>query len=370
MKNNARRIHIILVVLALMLTLTLTACGKSESGVTETPREEMTVTAEPAEPAETEPWPVRQDGERFDDVIFLEGMEETVHYEHIRNNALGFEMDYDYEDFVRHSEADREWFVSCWDSPGNPENYLEVKYSPLAAETAAADICELLSSEYELRRDDTFILERAGRCIRIDADEAKGGGYMPENLQTVYVIPAADGCRVATAHCATVESEGFLRRFGYMMNTFSAFAAQPYAGENQVRQSAAGSFTGVLGTEFIIPDGFVRLDESPNIGYQYTFRHPDYEARIVVNEIAPGYIPEGAYETDYNIAAKNPDVTYFNHGENWFVQSGYSNNGEEIFYSKECSTERGLKSFRVTYPAARREFGDLIAAEFEKSCRF
>ena len=149
-----------------------------------------------------------------------------------------------------------------------------------------------------------------------------------------------------------------------------AVAEQMYAGEDQDQQAASGAFTGVQGTEFVVPDGFIQLDETPNIGYQYTFWHPDYEIRIVVYEIAPGYIPEGAYETDYNIASKNPDVTYFNHGENWFVQSGYNNNGEEIFYSKEGTTDRGLKTFWITYPTAKREFGDPIAAEFEKSCRF
>ena len=139
---------------------------------------------------------------------------------------------------------------------------------------------------------------------------------------------------------------------------------------NQEQQSASGSFTGVMGTEFIVPDGFIQLYESPNIGYQYTFWHPDYEIRIVVYEIAPGYIPEGAYETDYNIAKNNPDVTYFTYGDNWFVQSGYNNNGEEIFYSKESSTDNGLKTFLISYPTAKREFGDRISAEFEKNCRF
>ena len=139
---------------------------------------------------------------------------------------------------------------------------------------------------------------------------------------------------------------------------------------NQEQQSASGSFTGVMGTEFIVPDGFIQLYESPNIGYQYTFWHPDYEIRIVVYEIAPGYIPEGAYETDYNIAKNNPVVTYFTYGNNWFVQSGYNNNGEEIFYSKESSTDNGLKTFWISYPTAKREFGDRISAEFEKNCRF
>ena len=147
-------------------------------------------------------------------------------------------------------------------------------------------------------------------------------------------------------------------------------AAAPIQTSSPVQGSVSGQFTGVVGTEFTVPDGFIQLDESPNIGYQYTFWHPDYEIRIVVYEIASGYIPEGAYETDFNIAKKKPDVTYFNNGENWFVQSGYNNNGEEIFYSKECSTDRGLKTFWITYPTAKREFGDPITADFEKNCRF
>ena len=136
------------------------------------------------------------------------------------------------------------------------------------------------------------------------------------------------------------------------------------------QQNSSGSFTGVAGTAFFVPEGFIQLDESPNIGYQYTFWHPEHEIRIVVNEITPGSIPEDAYETDCNIAANNPDVTYFNKGENWFVQSGYNNNGDEIFYSKESSTDNGLKSFWITYPTAKREFGDPISAEFEKNCHF
>ena len=147
-------------------------------------------------------------------------------------------------------------------------------------------------------------------------------------------------------------------------------ATAPEQTSSPGQESVSGQFTGVVGTEFTVPEGFIQLDESPNIGYQYTFWHPDYEIRIVVYEIAPGYIPEGAYETDFNITKKNPDVTYFNNGENWFVQSGYNNNGEEIFYSKECSTDRGLKTFWITYPTAKREYGDPITAEFEKNCRF
>ena len=183
-------------------------------------------TTAPAEATEAGPEPGRQDGERYEAGIILEGMEETVRYEHVRNGALGLEMDYDYENFVRRSEADREIFVSSWDDPNNPENYLELRYNPQDAETVAANICAFLSGEYEVRRDDALALEKAGSCIRIYADEIKGGGYMPDLLQTVYVIPAGDGCRIAWEHMFIVESEGFGRRFGYMMQTFSPLPAQ------------------------------------------------------------------------------------------------------------------------------------------------
>ena len=153
-----------------------------------------------------------------------------------------------------------------------------------------------------------------------------------------------------------------------VVTTEPAVTAEPAA--SPVTEAVNERFTGVMGSEFTVPEGFIQLDESPSIGYQYTFWHPDYEIRIVVYEIAPGYIPEGAYETDYNIARNNPDVTYFNKGENWFVQSGYDKNGEEIFYSKESSTDNGLKTFWISYPTAKREFGDSITTEFEANFRF
>ena len=243
--TRKKTFFVTIAVLALVVLLMMIVAGRSRSSAVPKPadtvlsadpvsstesaepseaKDEPVRPSEPAEPSPAEPG--RQDGERFEDIIILEGMEETVCYEHIQNNPLGFEMDYDYEKFVRHSEPDREIFVSCWDDPDDPENYLEVRYSPLDAEAAAAEIGEMLSNDYEIRRDDLFPLERAGICIRIAADEIRGGGYMPDHLQTVYIIPASDGCRVAAAHCATVESEGFLRRFRYMMNTFSAVTGQ------------------------------------------------------------------------------------------------------------------------------------------------
>ena len=59
----------------------------------------------------------------------IEGIEETVRYEHIINDSIGIEMDYDYESLKRYSESDRERFVSVYDDPEKPEIYLDVTYS-------------------------------------------------------------------------------------------------------------------------------------------------------------------------------------------------------------------------------------------------
>ena len=63
------------------------------------------------------------------------------------------------------------------------------------------------------------MLEGAGNCTRIDASEVRGGGSMPERLQTVYVIPAAVGSIVATVHCSIESAEGFGVRFRSMLDT-------------------------------------------------------------------------------------------------------------------------------------------------------
>ncbi len=216
--------------LALVLLTTLLG-GCAGAAVAPEPSAEPVIVepvspASPAEPAAAEAEPGRQDGERFEESIFIEGMEETVRYEHIRNDALGFEMDYDYERFVRLSETDREFFVSCWDDPTKPEYSLEVTRSAQDAETVAAALSEALSKEYEISRNDSFPLARAGSCIRIDASAEPGGLTMPDHLQMVYIVPAADGCRVAVAHYAIEGAEGFGRRFHCMMDSFSVLPGQ------------------------------------------------------------------------------------------------------------------------------------------------
>ena len=160
----------------------------------------------------------RQDGERFESAITLEGMEETVKYEHVRNETIGFEMDYDYESFVRHTEPVCDRFVSTYDDPEDPQNYLEVSFNAQDADTIAASVCASLSDDYDVIQE-SYTLDRAGSCIRIDASSAKDNKGTPDVLQMVYIIPAADGCRIATAHYSFESAEGFGRRFSYMINT-------------------------------------------------------------------------------------------------------------------------------------------------------
>ena len=174
------------------------------------------VTSEPVEEEFTKS--DRKDGERFDDTIILEGMEETVHYEHVVSFPVGIEMDYDYEAFKRLTEPERLVFVSVYDDEENPENYLEITFSTEDAENVIASVKEELSKDYELTVSDRD-LQNAGTCTRIEASVIKGTNNMADRIVVVYVIPADDGCRVARAHYCAEAAEGFGHRFNYLLNT-------------------------------------------------------------------------------------------------------------------------------------------------------
>lgn len=207
--------------LSMTLMLLLGGCGTAPSAESKTSQTEpQTTTAEPqgTEAPAAAPEIIRQDGERYEGVITLEGMEQTVRYEHIVNETAGFEMDYDYETFVRHSEADRERFVLAWDNSEPPEYYLEVAYSPENAEDVAAAISKELSNDYEINRG-SITLDHALDCIQIVAAEIKGGGQTADQMQIVYIIPAGDSCRVAAAHYGFDSADLFDMRFRAMVNT-------------------------------------------------------------------------------------------------------------------------------------------------------
>ena len=204
------------------LVMTITGCKKNTT--TETASAEPVVvdindgTSEvaTADPVGGESKTGRADGERFDGTIMLEGMEETVHYEHIVNNDLGFEMDYEYEDLNRKTLADREIFISVYDDENDPSNYLEVSQSDLPVDTVITNLRIELSQKADIETE-TRTLENAGEVTYIEASSKDGN--MLNQIQSVYVIPAGNGTIVARCHFSIEAAEGFGGRFRQMLNT-------------------------------------------------------------------------------------------------------------------------------------------------------
>ena len=231
--------NIAMIALSSLLMLMLSGCGSAQDTTTVPAQPAMAAQSVPetlpvvesgSSQAEPEAVPAvqsssgRQDGERFQDVIMLEGMEETVSYEHVKNDVIGIELDYDYENFVRRSGPASECFISCYDNADSPENYLELFYSEENADSAAASIAESLSQSYNITRG-TRTLSGAGTCASIDASVDRND-QTPDNLQMVYVIPLSSGCVVATAHYSFEAADGFGRRFSEIMNTLRVMAGR------------------------------------------------------------------------------------------------------------------------------------------------
>lgn len=216
--------HLLALLLGLLLLTALMGCGKSGTAepAGSVRQTEFAEQPEVTETPEETPAPERQNGEQFETTILVEGMEETVLYQHLRNESAGFAMDFECESFTRISETDRERFVSIYDDPENPENYLEVSYCPETADAVSAAISAALSENYMLSSD-TVELDGAGACLRIDASATADGSHTADVLRTVYIIPADDGCRVATARYLPEGSDGFGKRLAYMVNTISVF---------------------------------------------------------------------------------------------------------------------------------------------------
>lgn len=190
-------------VLALLTVTALTGCGGEEPA------------AVSSEPSEVVSDTGRQDGERFESVIILEGMEETIRCEHVRNEKMGFELDFDFDLLERNGEAS---FVSRFDDLEKPENYLELAISEGGnAKTVAASVKKSLKKAFKTVKSESYTLEQAGECTRLSASDAKKGNA----LQTVYVIPTNDNCLIVTVHCTMESAEGYGARFDAMVNTIS-----------------------------------------------------------------------------------------------------------------------------------------------------
>ena len=204
------------------LVMTITGCKKNTT--TETASAEPVVIdinggtsdVATADPVGGESKTGRADGERFDGTIMLEGMEETVHYEHVVNNDLGFEIDYEYEDLNRKTLADREIFISVYDDENDPSNYLEVSQSDLPVDTVITNLRIELSQKADIETE-TRTLDNAGEVTYIEASSKDGN--MLNQIQSVYVIPAGNGTIVARCHFSIEAAEGFGGRFRQMLNT-------------------------------------------------------------------------------------------------------------------------------------------------------
>lgn len=327
MKKKA--IHTTIATLALALSLaTFTGCaGNHNAAETAAPvlPADPVSPAEPAVSPEAETETGRRDGERFEEVIVIEGMEEAVRYEHVRNDKIGFEMDYDYDLFERRSEPERECFVSRYDDPENPLYYLEVTYSAENADTVSASVSEALSDDFEIIIKEPFTLDRAGNCARIDASGAKGGGGTSGSLRTAYIIPAADGSRVATAHYSVESAEGVGRRFACFMDTFSVIASRD--GSSDKSLSLAGIWQtasmGYADDGTIRPEYYVRFTDSDIIygrmeGGEFVPERSDKIARL--EETAAGGVKARAESSNgvrYAYQTSESDNNVLEYYETW-----------------------------------------------------
>ena len=323
-KNNVAK-KALMFVFVLMLML-LIGCGKRNTApVPAEPavNNESAGLTEPVESSEADIIIGRQNGERFEDVIILEGMEETVRYEHVRNDTIGFEMDYDYESFVRRSDTNRDCFISIYDNSYKPENYLEVTTYTENADAVAASFTDALSQTYELLKG-TRTLDRAGDCIWIEASELKGSNRMADQLQVVYIIPASDGCRVAVEHFSVESAEGFGRRFNYMLNTLAV------VDRTGNLTDTAHSITGTWQTASMAYEADGTM-------------YPEYYVRFTDSEILYGHMKNGNFISDHSDKIIHRETTA---SDGLKVQAEASN-GVQYTYQTSASDREILEYYET-----------------------
>ena len=320
-------IKLAMVFAVLLMLMLLVGCGRRNT--TTMPAEpavnnESVSMIEPAESSEADILIGRQNGERFEDVIILEGMEETVRYEHVRNSMIGFEMDYDYESFVRRSDANRECFISIYDNADKPENYLEVTAYTENADAVAVFFTDTLSQTYELLKG-ARTLDRAGDCIWIEASELKGSNRMADQLQVVYIIPASDGCRVAVEHFSVESAEGFGRRFNYMLNTLAVIdrTGNP--------TDTARSITGTWQTASMAYEADGTM-------------YPEYYVRFTDSEILYGHMKNGDFIPDHSDKIIHLEMT----ASDGFKVQAEAANGVQYTYQTSAS-DRDILEYYETW---------------------
>ena len=162
----------------------------------------------------------RADGERFDQLIMVEGEEATVGFEHVKNAAIGYEMDFDYEILKRRKGDGVDRLISVYDDEENPVNYLEVTFAEGTEEAVGTQITEELLQEHRIVVS-SGELDNGEVITVIDATGAKEDGVMSDKPEIVYIISANGGCIVATAHFSRDAVEGFGSRFATVVRTIN-----------------------------------------------------------------------------------------------------------------------------------------------------
>ena len=101
-----------------------------------------------------------------------------------------------------------------------PDNYIELTFRKGDEETVTASVKTELSKKYkQVEAEQQFRLDSAGECTRIVTSGARKNNALPDSLMTVYIIPAAGGCLVASVHCTVESAEGFGVRLNCIANT-------------------------------------------------------------------------------------------------------------------------------------------------------
>ena len=151
----------------------------------------------------------------------IEGMTETVGYEHAISKTVGCELDYEYDSFVRNSGSDNECFMSKYDDPEDPMNYLLLKHTEEDAETTLAKLMGSLSDDFDEVTTEEAELDGVGKCECIITSGVKNSKLPVGALRRVYIIPAANGCITAEANYTIESAEGFGTRFINILNTLT-----------------------------------------------------------------------------------------------------------------------------------------------------
>ncbi|MFP4298662.1 MAG: hypothetical protein ACLFT0_12480, partial [Spirulinaceae cyanobacterium] len=119
----------------------------------------------------------------------------------------------------------------------------------------------------------------------------------------------------------------------------------------------------------IYPVDLLEIQEAPTNNDGRRFVAPDNRVEMVV------YGSHNSLERDLDELYQeylgredaNTEITYRDRGDNWFVVSGYDNNGDEVFYNKVVLQDGVIITLELRYDAALQSQFDPIVADISRS---